>query len=200
MFNLHAGDAYCYFNRHYLILKFSECASAFLKGDVIAPPIGSRTLLFPRPIAPFSTASGSCPLPALVNPARFKVQKLLRSFVRKNAGQGIAEEKRAPEERFVWPPFHRDLSPRRQNKRSIEMFRVNRPPSRLPGVQVESKATSHPITIGDISLDALRGEPLDHSSLEISDGPGGRSSSRMPVHLPQRGLRQTDGSEGGSNH
>jgi len=68
MFNLLAGDAYCYFNRHYLILKFSECASVFLKGDVIAPPIGSRTLLFPSPITPFSTASGSCcPLPALVN-------------------------------------------------------------------------------------------------------------------------------------
>lgn len=25
MFNLHTGRVYCYFNRHYLILKFTEC-------------------------------------------------------------------------------------------------------------------------------------------------------------------------------
>jgi len=190
MFNLRAGDAYCYFNRHYLILKFSECASAFLKGDVIAPPIGSRTLLFPPPIAPFSTASASCPLPALVNPARLKVQKLLRSFVRKNVrGRGIAraraEEKRAPEERIRLAAFSsRSISAPAEQTASKCFALIDRLLTRAwrwnPKREVRSRSAIFPAT--------LRGEPLDHSSLEISDGP-------RKILLPHAGSFATKGAE-----
>jgi len=77
MFNLLAGDAYCYFNGHYLILKFSECQCVLEGGcDCLADRVPDPVISFPR--APFSTAI-ALPLPLLLSiyaTARLKVQKL----------------------------------------------------------------------------------------------------------------------------
>jgi len=66
-------------------------ASVFLKGDVIASPIGSRTLLFPFPELhfPAGTAAALARL-SIYATARLKVQKLLCSLGRAQECRTIA--------------------------------------------------------------------------------------------------------------
>jgi len=69
-------------------------ASVFLKGDVIASPIGSRTLLFPFPEFhfPIGTAAALARL-SIYATARLKVQKLLCSLGRAQECRTIAWKK-----------------------------------------------------------------------------------------------------------
>lgn len=77
MFNLLAGDAYCYFNRHYLILKFSECQCVLEGGcDCPADRVPDPVISFPR--APFSTAG------TVAAPARLSIYAPVRPWKSKN--------------------------------------------------------------------------------------------------------------------
>lgn len=91
MFNLLAGDAYCYFNGHYLILKFSECQCVLEGGcDCLADRVPDPVISFPR--APFSIA-GTAAAPARLSiyaTARLKVQKLPCSLGRAQECRAIA--------------------------------------------------------------------------------------------------------------
>lgn len=103
MFNLLAGDAYCYFNGHYLILKFSECQCVLEGGcDCLADRVPDPVISFPR--TPFSTAGTAAALARLSihATARLKVQKLPCSLGRAQECRAIAwKEMRSAKEFFL---------------------------------------------------------------------------------------------------
>lgn len=118
MFNLlaRARDAYCYFNRHYLILKFSECRCVLEGGcDCLAPRYRgrlSRTLLFPSPILSpifYRQFAAPCP-PELVNLSHGatrsespKIATFFRTCARMPRDYRVGEKIRYAEEELFFP-------------------------------------------------------------------------------------------------